>query len=314
MEPQDGGTPNPGGFGYLALVLFVGLCLAALAMSGQWTELDLRDHFAPTRLIAALGFQCAALYVTTVCWRSTVAQYAGTRINLAEAFTHNGILLVGKYIPGKIWGGLARGVMLHQRGAGVGSIVEATVLEQIMYMHAGLLVAGCSLAFVLTPIAGTLALLLGVASIALGGPVARGLLASAARFAARWRSDLAAKIPPASSISIGHYRRIVALYTVQWLLLGSILVSLFVPVDQLDNPALVLTYLGALPVAVLLGFVALWAPGGIGVREGTLIAALTITIPLELAAVVAIVYRLWCVALDLLNGLFGLLYMRRQHR
>ena len=163
----------------------------------------------------------------------------------------------------------------------------------------------------LSPLAGAVALVIGIGTIALGGQVSRALLAAASRFAGRWRREMVDKLPAAESVGVSHYRRTVALYMLQWLLLGSILVALCVPAERLHESTLVLSYLGALPAAVILGFVAIWAPGGIGVREGTLVAVLALTMPVELAAVAALVYRLWCVVIDLLNGLYALLHLRR---
>jgi uncharacterized membrane protein YbhN (UPF0104 family) len=73
--------------------------------------------------------------------------------------------------------------------------------------------------------------------------------------------------------------------------------------------------LGLLPATTvfttsyLAGFLALFAPGGIGVREGALVATMQragLATPAE-AAVIAVASRIWLTVLEIIPGLIALL-------
>ena len=294
----------------LALALFIGLCLAALALVERWSDVEIRAYLDPLRLAIAAVFQLAATFITVRSWRSVVSRYLSTQISLAESAAHIGLVLIGKYFPGKIWGGVARGLLVHQRGPGVNEIIHATVVEQLMYLHAGAAVAGSAVAFIWSPIAGAGAVVLSVASVCLGADVLHRIIGFALRVANKLRGETSPLPRERLVVHPAHYRVITLWFAAQWLLLGLVLIAVFAPMSELGEPRLVLSYLAALPVAVVCGFVALWAPGGIGVREAMLVAMLAPVTSIELAAVVALFYRLWCVLLDLLTGGFALIYLR----
>jgi hypothetical protein len=71
-----------------------------------------------------------------------------------------------------------------------------------------------------------------------------------------------------------------------------------------------LVYLAALPAAILLGFAAIWAPSGIGVREGAIMLVLMLEVGAEHALAIALFYRAWCVMIDLAFGIFTLTFLR----
>lgn len=57
---------------------------------------------------------------------------------------------------------------------------------------------------------------------------------------------------------------------------------------------------GAFAVAGLIGFIALFAPAGLGVREGVLVFILSYIFPAAISAVVAIISRLWMTVCELI--------------
>ncbi len=56
--------------------------------------------------------------------------------------------------------------------------------------------------------------------------------------------------------------------------------------------------IGVSNLAGALGMLAIFAPSGIGVREGILLGLLSIVMPTEFALLVTVTSRLWDVALD----------------
>lgn len=107
--------------------------------------------------------------------------------------------------------------------------------------------------------------------------------------------------------------RVTLVYILHWIGLGLALALLFYPALASDGFWLnSLLLVIAVPAGMLSGFLALWAPGGIGVREAVMVSILSINTSIELAAAIAIVYRLLCIGNDLLTGLFALQYFARK--
>jgi hypothetical protein len=93
----------------------------------------------------------------------------------------------------------------------------------------------------------------------------------------------------------------VGLYAVNWVMYGGAFVLLVWAVVQGPGSSTscaswTAQVLGANAVAYVLGFVAVFAPAGIGVREVTLSGLLARVMPLEIAAVIAVIARLWFVS------------------
>lgn len=107
--------------------------------------------------------------------------------------------------------------------------------------------------------------------------------------------------------------RVTLVYILHWIGLGLALALLFYPALASDSFWLnSLLLVIAVPAGMLSGFLALWAPGGIGVREAVMVSILSINTSIELASAIAIVYRLLCIGNDLLTGLFALQYFARK--
>jgi len=75
-------------------------------------------------------------------------------------------------------------------------------------------------------------------------------------------------------------------------------------------------YIAVYATSYVAGFVALFAPGGIGVREGALIAAMQVTgvATAAEAAIIAVASRIWLTVLDLIPGMIALALGRREPR
>lgn len=110
------------------------------------------------------------------------------------------------------------------------------------------------------------------------------------------------------------YAGALTLYVIYWVLSGMALGLLVYPYLAADPLPLLALITAALPAAVLTGFFALWAPGGIGVREGILVAILATRLPMETALFIALTYRVLCVISDLAIGALTLWYFARHPR
>lgn len=63
---------------------------------------------------------------------------------------------------------------------------------------------------------------------------------------------------------------------------------------------------GALAISSTLGLIAIFAPGGLGVREGALVYLLSFIMPVPVAVIISILTRLWMTLIEI--GLIGIVY------
>ena len=116
----------------------------------------------------------------------------------------------------------------------------------------------------------------------------------------------------AMSLPYRFYLRTLVLYLIAWAMVGT-QVFLLVAALQPVGPADFWVSLAAGAVGTVAGFLVLFAPGGLGVREGVGAVILAqITTP-DSALFVFVLLRLMTVAVDLAFGGVGLL-LRRQTR
>jgi hypothetical protein len=106
--------------------------------------------------------------------------------------------------------------------------------------------------------------------------------------------------------------RYLACYVVNWLLFGVALyvfIKSFYPLEL--SSILYLT--GAFSFASMMGIVAVFAPSGLGVREGILALFLNQVMPTSVGLVVALASRVWLTIIELLAAgvVLGLIRTRR---
>lgn len=90
------------------------------------------------------------------------------------------------------------------------------------------------------------------------------------------------------------------LYVVASILNGVMLYFIAAAVYPAINPGDLIYIIGAATLALTLGIVALFAPGGIGVRDGVQLVLLSIIMPAEYALIVTVITRLISVGSDLI--------------
>jgi hypothetical protein len=195
----------------------------------------------------------------------SVTWYAGLRAYFVSQF--------GKYIPGKVMVIVIRvGMLQNSKGTSLAVAVTAT-FETLTSMASGAL-----LGVLLLPYLGVLPVSVSGKSSALmvvaALPVALGVLNKmAARMVARKRGPDALPLPAPSLwlLTQGLLHGVCG-----WCLLG---LSLVLVVESVSMNVLGISenypvYLGAVTLSYVVGFVILFAPGGLGVREFILMATL----------------------------------------
>jgi len=263
------------------------LVLAAVGWHGWrlWREIDFREvqlrplWFLPAILAYIAGWLPAVWY-----WRSLMAG-AGERVGWSAAARAYFCGHLGKYVPGKAGVVLIRAGMLQQVGCRAGAAAVTSIYETLATMAAGALVAVLLLPalvreetlsrwFAQLPQGETIRSLLpglAIAACLLGLPLmSRVLNELMARLMRRRGADLTAEPIVLRPMLLAFLPLIAG-----WWLHG---LSLGLTIQSVSSEAIVWSdwprWTGAVSLATVLGFVAIFAPGGAGVREGVLMEAL----------------------------------------
>lgn len=248
-------------------------------------------------------FQLAFWGVLTLSWKQVLSATGINRTPIFTCFWHQMLLLLGKYIPGKVWGMLVRGNQMMRAESQLANVAAATYLEQILSIHSGAIIASLLMPALFPELWATAIVAAAILSI----PVGAHLCSASVRlmhYIARKFGQTAQ--PSVIHVSIRRYAALLIGYGTLWVISGSVLLTLAVVfLDQHLTPMLAATLLLANVAGIMAGFLALFAPGGIGVREGVMVGMMLSVLPLDQAVELALVSRLWQVATDLAGGVLG---------
>ena len=229
-------------------------------------------------------------------WGLMVREMGGPRIPLLPAqrifFTAN----LGRYIPGKLWQIAGLALLARREGVPAATATGAAVLGQLFSLGGATLV-GLGVLLDWEGLGGlegewVAAGLLGLLFLATFPRILRPALLALLRKAGAGDPDHGW---PSSAFGV----RWLSLYAVSWAIQGGafmvFLTSFGVKIGFVQG-------LAVFPTAYLLGYIAFFAPAGLGVREGSLIFFLT---PLAgpMATVLAVLARLWTTVVELVPAL-----------
>ncbi|NWF93582.1 MAG: flippase-like domain-containing protein [Syntrophaceae bacterium] len=217
---------------------------------------------------------------------------------------------LGKYLPGKVWLLLGRFYFYRSKGKSKEMISVALYLETAtMVMAAGILFLVSLLYFPemkLDSLRGQfwwVSLPLLLIFISLHPKVLQKVLNG---FLVLFKKE-----PLSLPISYADAFRIILICVLSWVIGGAgfyLFVDSVFPVSY--DQALFLT--GSLAFSSILGLIAFFAPGGLGVREGALVYLLSFVMPTSVAVIVSVLTRLWTTVIEI--GLTGMVYMFHRFR
>lgn len=291
---------------------FVAACAAYLLLNAD-TLLRNNPVPEPTHpqwLLLALATQVGVWLLLASGWQRVVRERLGRSYPLSGALVQFALFSFGKYLPGKVWGAAARAVNMGRQGVNAAESVEATLHEQLLVLHSAAILSSLLLPLLLPGWLPWAFAAAAVASAAFGGklfdwilPTVYRVLGQAQGMATRKSTSMAK-----GSMLVGHY-------AAAWMIHGAVLVmlhiALFGGIAELDGRTAGLLVLGN-TVGMVAGFVAIFAPAGLGVREVAMAAVLASGMPLAEAVTLSLAMRLWTVATDL--GLGGLVLLTQRQR
>jgi uncharacterized membrane protein YbhN (UPF0104 family) len=212
---------------------------------------------------------------------------------------------LGKYLPGKIWSIAAMSVMAREHGVSPVAAAGSSVLIQLVTIATGIvLVIITGIGAVDQPL---LAIVTGVVLI-LSLAALPILLPRLAEIAGSLTGKTIEVPPlPATILWLSVVRSLVS-----WIAYG-IAFQLFVVGILGKSSGATLSYIAVYAASYIIGFLALFAPGGVVVRESALVAGM---VRLGLASqpdafAVAVASRLWLTVVELVPGFIAMAFSRR---
>jgi uncharacterized membrane protein YbhN (UPF0104 family) len=285
----------------IAVLVFVGM-----QMSEHWVEIRALPGTIAIdwALMGVSGLAVLASYAVLIwTWQRMVNAW-GERLGFAEAARIWFISNLGRYIPGKVWQIGAMGMMAQQAGVSATAAVGSSLVIAIINI-----LAGSAVAFA------TGARDLGAPSWALPAVVIAAMLTAATPWLLPIATQVAARLLkreiktpelPASSVWIAAVGCAIA-----WVLYGvafHFMMIALVPTSTGD----VVRSTAAFTASYIAGFVFLFSPGGLGVREEVMFSLLgSFSIAFGAKAwLIVIASRVWLTVIEVLPGLILLLIRR----
>jgi glycosyltransferase 2 family protein len=281
---------------FAAGALLVGL--AARSILINWQSLRAQPiewQFSPAWIASSVLLVFASYTVLIEAWRRVVLSM-GQRLAFLPAVRIWFLSSLGKYVPGKVWTVAGAALLAQRAGVDPAAAVSGAIVLQALALASGAAVVMITARETFQAV-GPWAVPIAIAGIALA--IAGVALVSSQSFLDRVRQWLPSSWPrlraiPPSILALAFIANVIA-----WTGYGAALLLLargLLPGVVLSIPQAV----GVFTCSYLIGFVALFAPGGLGPRESVFILMLTGDIGLKHAAALALASRLLLTGTELL--------------
>lgn len=295
-----------------ALLLIATLWWAGRALASQWSELqrsaaNTTVQWGWVALASAIVLGTYAMLIQS--WRLLLGGW-GSTLRYPAAVRIWTIANLGRYIPGKLWSIGALGVLAKREGVSAVAAASAAILGTLLNIGAGfgiMALSGARTLGAIKPWLQNVSLVVSVLFV-IGTVLLPMVLPPVLATVARWRG-----LPPQSQHLPARTLWIAtAMNALSWIGYGLAFAALARGIAPFTavNPAVFIVLWTASYVG---GYLVLYAPGGIGVRDVALstgLVALGVATAGD-AALLAIGSRVWLTVLEILPGLVALALSRR---
>lgn len=280
---------------FAALVIW----FAIRALRGQWALAGDRLgslHPQWSWILAATGIVAATYLLLIETWRRVIIA-AGERLPFPDAARIWFVSNLGKYVPGKVWSIAAMSMMARRNDVSAGVAAGSSILVQLVSIASGIAVVFvCGARLIDDAVIGIFIL------------IAIVILVSIIPYSLTWIARIAQTVTgreltlpriPASAIWIA-----LVASTAAWIAYG-IAFQLFVRGILGSSAGATTSYIAVYAASYIIGFLALFAPGGAVVRESAIVTGM-VRFALSGQAdalAVAITSRLWLTVTEVVPGL-----------
>ena len=263
--------------------------LAGRSLLHNWNDLQAQQMtwaIRPAWLFAAFLVMLGSYALQIEVWRRVVAAL-GFRLRWAQAARVCTVSNLGKYVPGKVWAIAGAALLAQREGVAAGAAVAAAVLLQGLALASGVAVS----AFLAPDLLGGLAPALRASIWVVGALAVAGSFAlSIAPLRSAVQRLLPARVPPLPALSPTVLAGALAANGLVWGATG--LSFIWLTRGLLDGVAIPWGLATAVfTLAYIAGLIAVFAPGGIFVRESLVVLLLTGTVGPKIALALALASR-----------------------
>ena len=269
----------------------------------EWASLQ--DVGLPTYnvgMATAAGVVILSAFLTLIAaWRSVLRGWAQT-LRFDRAALIWSLSNLGRYLPGKIWSVAGMAILAKREGVEGWAAAGAALVMQGLALTTGALIG-------LVFTTGTVRVWMVIAAGVLGALIV--FAPTHAQFPAFTHRMTGGRFT-VSRLSAGFALTATAITAASWILYGVAVWFLFQSMSATSTLSLA-SAIGAHTIAYIVGLLAVFAPGGAGVREGTLIGLLEPIIGLHDALVLAISARILFTLVEflMLGGVVGYAHWRK---
>jgi glycosyltransferase 2 family protein len=274
------------------------------ALRGSWGELlrqPLPGHVGWGWVGASTAAFALAYLVLIQTWRQIVASW-DRELGFVEAARIWLVSGLGRYIPGKLWAIAAMGAMAQRAGVSPVAATGSSVLNVVVNIATGFVVVmATSWRLLALRYEGAAAVAVSIVVVAVVVLIAvpwltPHLLRAAQRVTGRFAAE---GTPPHRAIAYAVVGNVIA-----WVLYGLAFQLLALALFG-SAPGGLAAYVAVYALSYLVGYLALPAPAGVGVREGSMLVLMPAAglASAPQAAVLAIASRLVLTILDIVPGL-----------
>lgn len=272
----------------------------------NWQSIPFSEiRFQPLPIFLSYGLLFMTFVIFVTAWQA-VLRGLGEQLGFRRSFWIMAASQMGKYMPGKIWFFVGRVIMAKQeqlKGVTVGlSVFVETVLTLIW--GAVLMLVSLGFSRAQSPMPLWMLVIIIVPGLALLHPAVLGFLAGVIMRIFKREQVV---IP----LSFGRMLFLSLYYLSLWLtqIFGFyLLMNSFYRVPAVHLPRLVFVYTSSW----ILGFIAPFAPGGLGVREGIMSLGLATILPPGLAIGISFLSRIWLTVFEIVVFGIGLLFRSKR--
>lgn len=290
----------------LVLVLVV-LYFVYRQLAAHWDEVIAYSwEINPLLLLLSIFVHVAAFSLFSRIWCIIISAY-GYKVRLPHAFKISYIVDLGRYIPGKIWPVLGMAYLARQIGIREEESVTSWILAMLFALPSAFMAAGFYIIFspeLLDVILGTfgagfylmVAAVLVISLLLVFAPNKMfKILNLVLRIFKRPEIEFRLEIKTALMIFVG--------YAVGWSVFG-LAFWLFLSAITTGTNLPVIPSIGTFIIAYQIGYLTIFAPGGIGVRELVLTAVLAPYLG-PVSAGVAVAARIWNISAEIIAALIA---------
>lgn len=294
------------------LVLTVGVTWLILRGAGvRLSEVGTVDwrlmRLSVPYLVLSVALLFATFAVTAALWSRNLVEFGERRVGVVEAAAVLLVANLGRYVPGKILALAGVAVMARRRGLSGVRATAAAVTAQMVNLLAAAAVGGW-VAVWSAGLSEAWQVGVGVGMVAvLGGFLYFGGAGALLRWVLR-RSGHAGDLPDPSGRAL---LLLLPGYILNWVVLGAALVCLGRGLGMELGFGIGVT---AFAAAYFAGYLAVFAPAGLGVRESSLVGLLTPILGAEASVILSAVQRVWITATELVAASAGAFVLRKPAR